>query len=75
MGAIPDFGEGGYIGGREYRPFKQAVLQLRKAMRIGVLTNRRRLIVGFERLIDVIFLVGEIEDEGARFAERDAVEP
>ena len=42
------------------------MLQLRQAMRIGILANRSRFIVRFERLIDVAFVVGEIEDTKVR---------
>ena len=73
--AIPDFSERGHVSRGEDRPFEQAVLQLRQAVRINILTDRRRLIVGFERFVDVLFLIGEIEDEGKRLSGRDAVEP
>ena len=53
-GAVPDLGERGHVGGREDRPFEQAVLQLRQAVRIGVLPHGCRLVVGLERLADVL---------------------
>ena len=61
LGPVPDLRKGIHIGRCKNGPFQQLVLQLGKAVWVGILTYRRCLVVGLERLVDIVFFVGEIQ--------------
>ena len=71
--AIPDFGELRHIIWCEDSPLKQQVLQLREPIRVRVFSDRRSLVVGLERLENIIFLVDEINNERALLAGGDSI--
>ena len=71
---IPDLSEVGDILRRDDAGLQYLVLELVEALRVSVLADRRRLVVRLESCVDILFLVREVEDEGAGLAGGSSVE-